>query len=85
MLQTCACADILKQSSPSRIVNVSSIAYKMSSLELDNLNFERHEPYGGGVYGASKLANILFTRELSKRMEGTGIIVNINHHVYYVC
>jgi NAD(P)-dependent dehydrogenase (short-subunit alcohol dehydrogenase family) len=44
---------------------------------FNNLQSERN--YGPGVYGNSKLANILFTMELARRLEGTGVIVNALH------
>ena len=64
-------ADLLKKSSPSRVINVSSIVYSMGSIAFDNLNAEKS--YSSfPLYNHTKLANILFTRELSRRLEGTG-------------
>ena len=63
---------MLKANAPGRIVNVSSLAHAfMSELDLDDLNFE-NKPYRN-TYAQSKLCNILFTLELAKRLEGTGI------------
>lgn len=64
--------DKLKKSAPSRIVNVSSIAHKWcGQLDLTNLNSEKyHDPKYS--YAASKLALVVYTRELSKRLAGTG-------------
>lgn len=71
--------DLLERSAPSRIVNVSSEAHRQGKLDFDNLMFERR-PYGGfAAYGTSKLANILFTRELAKKLEGTGVTANALH------
>jgi retinol dehydrogenase-12 len=61
-----------------RIVNVASDAHKFSRMNFDNLG---HESDFGWmrVYGQSKLANILFTRELAQRTAGTGMTVNALH------
>jgi len=70
--------DLLKKSAPSRIVNVSSSAHGPSAMHFDDLQGERR--YSGyRAYGQSKLAQILFTRELARRLEGTGVTVNACH------
>ncbi|KAK2586743.1 hypothetical protein KPH14_011775 [Odynerus spinipes] len=70
--------DVLKKSAPSRIINVSSAAHLKSKLKVQDLNSTEHyDPYE--AYAQSKLANILFTRELAKRLEGTKITVNAVH------
>ena len=70
--------DTLKASAPSRIVNVSSIAHTRGSIDTADLNSEKdYDPKK--AYEQSKLANILFTRELSKRLENTGVTVNSLH------
>jgi NAD(P)-dependent dehydrogenase (short-subunit alcohol dehydrogenase family) len=70
--------DTLKASAPSRIVNVSSRAHLRSAMDFDDLNSERG--YSGmTVYGRSKLANVLFTYELARRLEGTGVMANCLH------
>ena len=67
------CAEKLKQSAPSRIVNVSSVAHKLfGPLDLANLNSEKSFAKQS-AYSHSKLALILFTRELSKRLQGSGL------------
>ncbi|KAG8198096.1 hypothetical protein JTE90_020921 [Oedothorax gibbosus] len=64
----------LKQSSPSRIVIVSSALYKRGNINFDTINSEKH--YDKSMaYKNSKLANVLFTRELAKRLTGTGVSV----------
>ncbi|XP_019639566.1 PREDICTED: retinol dehydrogenase 12-like [Branchiostoma belcheri] len=70
--------DLLKKSSPSRIVNVASMAHLWGKVDFDNLSGEKwyHE---GRAYCDSKLMNILFTRELSNRLVGTGVTVNALH------
>ena len=69
--------DTLKASAPARIINVSSGAHISGQIEFDNLQGERD--YGPKVYNNSKLANILFTTELARRLEGTGVTVNALH------
>jgi NAD(P)-dependent dehydrogenase (short-subunit alcohol dehydrogenase family) len=70
--------DTLKASAPARIINVSSDAHANGKIEFDNLQGER-DFSGLGPYGNSKLANILFTHELARRLEGTGVTVNALH------
>jgi NAD(P)-dependent dehydrogenase (short-subunit alcohol dehydrogenase family) len=70
--------DTLKASAPARIINVSSNAHSGGKIDFDNLQGERS--YSSfGPYGNSKLANILFTTELARRLEGTGVTVNALH------
>jgi NAD(P)-dependent dehydrogenase (short-subunit alcohol dehydrogenase family) len=71
--------DRLKASAPARIVVVSSMAYRRSGLDFEDLNWERRKYNGLEAYGASKLANILFTLELARRLEGTGVTANCLH------
>lgn len=64
--------DLLKAASPSRIVVVSSVAHKWGRINRDDLMSEKS--YNKlTAYGQSKLANILFAKELAKRLEGTGV------------
>ena len=77
-LMTNLLLDRLKASAPSRVVTVSSAAHKNFALDLDDLQGERR--YSAfGAYSRSKLANILFTHELSRRLEGTGVTANCLH------
>jgi NAD(P)-dependent dehydrogenase (short-subunit alcohol dehydrogenase family) len=70
--------DTIMASAPARIINVSSDAHSGGKIEFDNLQGERS--YSGiGPYGNSKLANILFTTELARRLERTGVTVNALH------
>jgi len=72
---------MLTASAPSRIVNVASNAHKFGKLHLDDLE-RANRGYGVmGVarYGETKLMNILFTRELARRIAGTGVTVNAVH------
>jgi NAD(P)-dependent dehydrogenase (short-subunit alcohol dehydrogenase family) len=70
--------DKLVASAPARIVSTSSIAHERESLDFDDLQSARG--YGGlKVYSRSKLANILFTRELARRLNGTEVTANCLH------
>lgn len=72
--------DRLKASAPSRIVNLSSFGHHAAVLGMrwEDLNAERR--YSSfGAYAQSKLANILFTRALAARLEGTGVTANAVH------
>ncbi|XP_068420335.1 retinol dehydrogenase 14 isoform X2 [Eschrichtius robustus] len=69
---------LLKSSAPSRIVVVSSKLYKYGDINFEDLNSEQN--YNKSFcYSRSKLANILFTRELARRLEGTNVTVNVLH------
>lgn len=70
--------EVLKESAPSRIVSVSSEAHKYGKVEFDNLQGER-EYKGIPAYSNSKLENILFTRELARRLAGTRVTANSLH------
>ena len=65
-------------SAPARIVSTSSSAHQ--DVRLDFGDLQTAKDYGGfKVYGRSKLANILFTRELARRLAGTGVTANCLH------
>lgn len=70
--------DRIKQSAPARIVNVASHAHRWGSINFDDLGGARSYR-SSCAYGQSKLANILFTYELARRLEGTGVTVNCVH------
>ena len=73
-----ALRDKLVASAPARIVSTSSAAHQGASLDFGDL--QSAKGYGGlKVYGRSKLANILFTRELGRRLAGTGVTANCLH------
>ncbi|XP_048030705.1 retinol dehydrogenase 12 [Megalobrama amblycephala] len=70
--------DLLKKSTPSRIVNVASVAHTWGSIHLDDINSEKgYSPRR--AYGQSKLANILCTRSLAKRLQGSRVTVYSLH------
>jgi len=68
----------LKKSAPSRIINVSSVSHYGGHLNFDDIQMKR----GYGVmraYSQAKLAQVLFTYELSRRLQGTGVTANCLH------
>ncbi len=77
-LLTMLLLDRIKQSAPARIVNVASEAHRFGTVNFDDLGGEkRYSTFG--AYGQSKLANILFSYELARRLAGTGVTVNCLH------
>ena len=77
-LLTLLLLDRLKRSQPSRIINVSSQGHRSGKIKFDDIHHEKSYS-GWRAYVDSKLANVLFTRELSKRLEGTHVTVNALH------
>ena len=77
-LLTTELLDLLRASAPARIVNVSSGAHRAGHVHFDDIDLERR--YSAfRAYGQSKLANVLFTRELARRLAGTGVTANSMH------
>ncbi len=70
--------DPLKSSSPARVVNVSSAAHYGGRMYFDDLQLERGFQ-SWKAYAQSKLANVLFTYELARRLEGTNVTANTLH------
>jgi NAD(P)-dependent dehydrogenase (short-subunit alcohol dehydrogenase family) len=70
--------DCLRAGVPSRVINVSSGVHGGATLDFEDLQGERSYR-ANRAYGQSKLANILFTYELARRLNGTGITVNCLH------
>jgi retinol dehydrogenase 14 len=70
--------DRLKGSAPARIVTVSSNAHAAGRLNFDDLQGERSYS-GQRAYSQSKLANVVFTYELARRLEGTGVTATVLH------
>jgi len=68
----------LTASAPARVITVSSDAHTAARLDLDDPNLE-HGWSSWRSYSNSKLANILFTRELARRLDGTGVTANCMH------
>lgn len=70
--------DLLKKSTPSRIVIVSSLAHEKGHVYFDDINLDKK--YSREMsYRQSKLANVLFCRELAERLQGTGVTVYSLH------
>src|SRR5713101_9170688 len=70
--------DALKASAPARIVNVSSASHKSGYIKMDDLQLEKKYRLMR-AYGQSKLALVLFTYELARRLQGTGVTANSLH------
>ena len=70
--------DRIVRSAPARIVNVASVAQRMGTMNFHDLSFE-HGYKIMRAYGRSKLANVLYTRALAKKLAGTGVTVNCLH------
>lgn len=68
--------DKLKESAPSRVINLASLAHIVGKIDFEDLNWERKKFDTKQAYCQSKLANVLFTRELAKRLQGksTGLL-----------
>ena len=72
--------DRLESSAPSRVVNVASLAHRYAHRGLDFSDLQSERGYQSmNVYGKSKLANVLFTTELARRLAGTGVTANCLH------
>jgi NAD(P)-dependent dehydrogenase (short-subunit alcohol dehydrogenase family) len=70
--------DLIESSAPARIINVSSGAHRGARINFGDLMFENGYT-GMKAYGQSKLANLLFTYELARRLERTQVTVNALH------
>src|SRR5215211_1752507 len=68
----------LRAAAPSRIVNVASDAHHGAHINFDDPQLKTNYS-GWRAYGQSKLANILFTVELARRLDGTGVTANVLH------
>jgi len=72
--------DLLRASAPARVVSVASRAHENGKMHWDDLQLERgYSGRGWAAYSQSKLCNILFTRELARRLDGTGISATCLH------
>jgi len=72
--------DRLRSSAPARVVNLSSDAHHSARKGLDFSDLQSERGYSSfAVYARSKLANIYFTKELARRLEGSGVDVNAVH------
>jgi NAD(P)-dependent dehydrogenase (short-subunit alcohol dehydrogenase family) len=67
--------DVLKASAPARIINISSTIERIGNINFDDLQSEKRY-VSIRAYGQAKLATLLFTYELARRLEGTGVTAN---------
>ena len=77
-LLTSLLLDRLKQSAPARVVTVSSNAHTAGEIDFDDLQGERSYS-GSRAYSQSKLANVLFTYELARRLQASAVTANALH------
>ena len=70
--------DVLKASSPARIINVTSGMHQGRRLDFDDLQLEKSYS-SANAYACSKLMNILFTYALDRRLAGSGVTINAVH------
>ena len=70
--------DRLKASAPARVVTVSSNAQSLGTIDFEDLQGERRYS-GQTAYNQSKLASVMFTYELARRLAGTGVTANVLH------
>uniref|UniRef100_A0A3Q3ESK7 Si:ch211-107o10.3 n=1 Tax=Labrus bergylta TaxID=56723 RepID=A0A3Q3ESK7_9LABR len=73
--------DLLKKSTPSRVVIVSSLAHEKGHIHFDDINLDKDYKREGS-YRQSKLANVLFCRELAARLQGTGVTAYSLRHLF---
>jgi NAD(P)-dependent dehydrogenase (short-subunit alcohol dehydrogenase family) len=71
--------DVLKASGPARVVTVSSQVERFGTINFDDLGIEKRPYERLDAYNQSKLANILFTTELARRLAGTSVTANCLH------
>ena len=72
--------DLVKKESESRIINVSSAAHHfVKGMQWDDINYKDDFKMGLKAYGQSKLGNILFTKQLAKKLQKDGVTVNAIH------
>lgn len=69
--------DTIKASVPARIINISSQVQGIGKIHFDDLQSEKsYSMFGSTAYGQAKLANVMFTYDLARRLQGTGVTVN---------
>ncbi|KAK9498730.1 hypothetical protein O3M35_003300 [Rhynocoris fuscipes] len=78
-LLTCLLLPKIISSAPARIINVSSTIYKQGEIRWDDYNFDKGRYSAIGAYAQSKLANVLFTMELAKKLKDKGVVVYSLH------
>ncbi|MCC6613208.1 MAG: SDR family oxidoreductase [Anaerolineae bacterium] len=78
-LLTSLLLDVVQASAPARIVNVTTRLGANTAIDFDDIQFEQRAYSGFSAYSETKLANMLFTYELARRLQGTGVTVNCVH------
>lgn len=78
-LFTCLLLPRIITSAPARIINLSSVAHEKAVIKFSDINWEKRPYSAFGAYASSKLANVLFTKELAKRLEGKGVTTYAVH------
>jgi NAD(P)-dependent dehydrogenase (short-subunit alcohol dehydrogenase family) len=78
-LLTALLRERLTAAAPARVITTASTAHRGGRLDLDDLDYERRRYSPMQVYGTTKLENILFTRELARRLGGTEVIATCLH------
>jgi NAD(P)-dependent dehydrogenase (short-subunit alcohol dehydrogenase family) len=78
-LLTSLLLDRLRASAPARIVTTASAEHLKGNIELATLEADERSWSAMRAYRNSKLANVLFTRELARRLEGSGVVANCLH------
>ncbi len=71
--------ELLRASAPARVVNVASVSHRDAQIHFDDLQLSRGYGIGLKAYGQSKLANVLFSHELARRLSGSGVTSNALH------
>jgi len=69
--------DVIRDSAPARILNITSESHRGAKIHFNDLQGEKYSAFR--AYGQAKLANVLFTYELAKKLEGTGVTANCLH------
>jgi NAD(P)-dependent dehydrogenase (short-subunit alcohol dehydrogenase family) len=77
-LLTLLLLDLLEASPGGRVVNVASSSHRQGKIDFEDVQAER-KYHGFRRYGTTKLANVLFTNELARRLDGSGVTVNAAH------
>lgn len=79
-LMVTSLVDLLKKSAPARVVIVSSLAHKLGRFDLPNMiAFDQYVQHPFMQYADTKLANVIFAKELAERLAGSGVAVNALH------
>ncbi len=70
--------DMLTANAPSRIINLTSTAHSSGTIDFNDIQYEKHYK-GYKAYARTKLMNMVFTYELARRLEGSGVTANCVH------